>query len=80
MRMGMVGLGRMGGNMTKRLLERGHEIVAYDPNPDAVKGVEAEGGIPAGSLEELVKQLQAPRAVWVRRSPRRWRGAVRGSC
>src|SRR4051794_246280 len=65
MRMGMVGLGRMGGNMTKRLLERGHEIVAYDPNPDAVKGVEAEGGLPATSLDDMVKQLQAPRAVWV---------------
>ena len=65
MRMAMVGLGRMGGNMAKRLLERGHEIVAYDPNPDAVKGVEAEGGIPAHSLEEMVKQLSPPRAAWV---------------
>jgi 6-phosphogluconate dehydrogenase len=65
MRLGMVGLGRMGGNMTKRLLARGHEIVAYDPNPDAVKGVAADGAIPAASLDDMVGQLQSPRAVWV---------------
>src|SRR4051794_22470047 len=65
MRMGMVGLGRMGGNMTKRLIEHGHEIVAYDRNPDVVTAAEAEGALPANSLEEVVKQLQAPRAVWV---------------
>src|SRR2546425_4364304 len=65
MRIGMVGLGRMGGNMTRRLLAKGHEVVAFDPNIDAVKGVEAEGAIPAQSLEDVVKQLTPPRAVWV---------------
>ena len=65
MRMGMVGLGRMGGNMTKRLIEHGHEIVAYDRNDDVVDAAEAEGAIGAHSLEELVGKLDAPRAVWV---------------
>src|SRR5438552_10717118 len=63
--MGMAGLRRMGGNMTKRLLARGHEIVAYDPNADAVASVEGDGAIPAHSLDEIVKQLTPPRAVWV---------------
>src|SRR4051794_13126331 len=65
MRIAMVGLGRMGGNMTKRLLARGHEIVAYDPNADAVAGVEGDGALPAHSLDDVVKQLTPPRAVWV---------------
>ena len=65
MRMGMVGLGRMGGNMTKRLIEHGHEIVANDRNDDVVDAAEAEGAIGAHSLEELVGKLDAPRAVWV---------------
>ena len=65
MRIGMVGLGRMGGNMTKRLIEHGHEVVAYDRNPDVVKAAESEGAIPAYSLREVVDQLTAPKAVWV---------------
>ena len=65
MRIGMVGLGRMGGNMTKRLIEHGHEVVAYDRNPDVVKAAESEGAIPAHSLREVVDQLSAPKAVWV---------------
>ena len=65
MQLGMVGLGRMGANMTKRLLERGHEIVVYDRNADAVAASVAEGAVGASSLEELASKLDAPRAVWV---------------
>lgn len=65
MRIGMVGLGRMGANMTTRLIRGGHEVVAFDVNEDAVKKSAADGAVPAGSLEELVEKLGAPRAVWV---------------
>src|SRR3954454_20281173 len=65
MRIGMVGLGRMGGNMTKRLIDHGHEVVAYDRNDETVKAAESEGAIGAHSLEEVVAQLTPPRAVWV---------------
>ena len=65
MQLGMVGLGRMGGNMTERLLERGHEVVAFDRNPDTVAAAASEGAIPASSLKELVAKLDRPRAVWV---------------
>jgi 6-phosphogluconate dehydrogenase len=65
MKIGMVGLGRMGFNMSSRLLARGHEVVAYDLDPDAVTRLEVEGALPAGSLEELVGRLEAPRAVWL---------------
>ncbi|HEX2038912.1 MAG TPA: decarboxylating 6-phosphogluconate dehydrogenase [Acidimicrobiales bacterium] len=65
MRIGMVGLGRMGGNMTKRLIEHGHEVVVYDRNPDSVAAAEADGAKGAGSLGELVAALEPPRAVWV---------------
>src|SRR5438270_4377459 len=65
MRNGMVGLGRMGGNMTKRLIEHGHEVVAYDRNPETVKAAETEGALAAHSLQEVVEQLIPPRAVWV---------------
>src|SRR5438477_5063850 len=61
----MVGLGRMGGNMTVRLLRHGHKVVACDPNGDAVSAAEGEGASGAGSLEEVVKQLEAPRVVWI---------------
>jgi 6-phosphogluconate dehydrogenase len=65
MKIGMVGLGRMGANMSLRLFQHGHEVVAFDHNPQAVKGVASEGGQAAGSLEELVGMLEPPRAVWV---------------
>jgi 6-phosphogluconate dehydrogenase len=65
MRIGMVGLGRMGGNMTQRLIERGHEVVAFDRNTDTVDAAEKEGAIGARELSELVDQLEAPRAVWI---------------
>jgi 6-phosphogluconate dehydrogenase len=64
-RIGMVGLGRMGGNMTKRLIERGHEVVAYDRNPESVAAAEADGALGASGLADLVGKLEPPRAVWV---------------
>jgi 6-phosphogluconate dehydrogenase len=65
MRIGMVGLGRMGANMVRRLLKAGHECVAYDPQADALKAVVADGARGAGSLAELLADLSAPRAVWL---------------
>ena len=65
MELGMVGLGRMGGNMAQRLLTGGHHIVAFDPQPLAVKAAEGNGADGAISLDELVSKLTAPRAVWV---------------
>src|ERR1700754_3238941 len=65
MELGIVGLGRMGSNMARRLMKDGHTIFAYDVNPDAVKGLEAEGVTGAGSLADFVKSMTAPRAVWV---------------
>ena len=62
----MVGLGRMGANMTKRLVEAGHEIVAYDRNPEAVAAAEEDGAVGAESLEALVEARVPPaRAGWV---------------
>lgn len=65
MKLGMVGLGRMGGNMASRLLQGGHEVVAFDPAPEQVKKLQAEGAVPAASLEDLVRQLPTPRVVWL---------------
>src|SRR5437763_1542052 len=61
----MVGLGRMGANMTLRLMRHSHEVVAWDRNEESVKGVASEGADGVGSLEDLVKALDRPRAVWV---------------
>ncbi len=65
MKIGMVGLGRMGANMSLRIMQHGHEVVAWDRNEESVKGVASEGAQGAGSLEELVKALEPPRAVWI---------------
>lgn len=65
MRIGMVGLGRMGANLTRRLLRHGHEVVAHDVDAAAVAAIEAEGGIGAGSLTGLVGALAPPRTVWL---------------
>jgi 6-phosphogluconate dehydrogenase len=61
----MIGLGRMGANMTTRLLRGGHEVVAYDRDPAAVQRTASDGATGAASLNELVAKLKAPRAVWI---------------
>jgi len=65
MELGIVGLGRMGANMARRLMRDGHEIVAYDVNPDAVSQLQSEGAEGASSLEEMASKLSAPRSVWI---------------
>ena len=65
MKIGMVGLGRMGANMTRRLLRGGHECVAFDLNPFSVSELVKEGAQSATSLEDLAGKLPKPRAVWV---------------
>jgi 6-phosphogluconate dehydrogenase len=61
----MIGLGRMGANMTTRLMRGGHQVVAYDRDPAAVQRSAADGAAGAGSLQELVAKLQPPRSVWI---------------
>src|SRR6478609_8038850 len=65
MQLGMVGLGRMGSNLVRRLIRDGHRCVVYDVNPDAVKELDAEGATGASSLEDLVSKMDKPRAVWL---------------
>jgi 6-phosphogluconate dehydrogenase len=65
MQLGMIGLGRMGANMARRLLRGGHQILAFDLNPDNVQRMAGEGATAAGSLDDLVGKLERPRAVWV---------------
>ncbi len=65
MEIGMVGLGRMGGNMVRRLMRDGHRCAGYARNPESVKELEGEGMTGAWSLEDLTGKLRAPRAVWV---------------
>ena len=65
MQLGMVGLGRMGAGIVRRLLKDGHRCVGYDVFPDAVKALEADGATGAMSLEEFVSKLDKPRAAWV---------------
>jgi 6-phosphogluconate dehydrogenase len=66
MEMGMVGLGRMGGNMVLRLMKRGHRMIAYDRSDDAIKAHEGQGAVGAHSLEEFVKKFETrPRIMWV---------------
>ncbi len=65
MQLGMVGLGRMGANLTRRLMRGGHEVVVYDVNADTVRELESEGSIGTGSLEDFVNKLSKPRAAWV---------------
>ena len=65
MQMGMVGLGRMGGNMVRRLMRAGHQIVVSDLSADTVNAIAKEGAVPSSSLDDLVKKLNKPRAIWV---------------
>jgi 6-phosphogluconate dehydrogenase len=65
MQLGMIGLGRMGANLVRRVLANGHECVVYDPNAGAVKALVGEGATGASTLADLAHALAAPRAVWV---------------
>jgi 6-phosphogluconate dehydrogenase len=65
MQVGMIGLGRMGANMVRRLMRAGHECVVYDVSPDAVGGLEREGATGATALEDFVNDLRPPRCICV---------------
>ncbi|HTW06042.1 MAG TPA: decarboxylating 6-phosphogluconate dehydrogenase [Acidimicrobiales bacterium] len=65
MQLGMIGLGRMGANMVRRLMRAGHTCVVYDVNAEAVKNLAAEGATGAETLEDFVAKLELPRAAWV---------------
>jgi 6-phosphogluconate dehydrogenase len=65
MQLGMIGLGRMGANLVRRLMRDGHRCVAYDRSPDAVKELESEGATGASSLADFVSKLEKPRNIWI---------------
>jgi 6-phosphogluconate dehydrogenase len=65
MELGIIGLGKMGGNMAERLRLAGHKVVGFDFSADAVKRLSEAGSIGVNTLEDLVKNLQAPRAIWI---------------
>ena len=65
MQLGMIGLGKMGANMVRRLMRRGHQCVVFDVNPEHVQRLTAEGAVGASSMDDLISRLSTPRAVWV---------------
>jgi 6-phosphogluconate dehydrogenase len=65
MQLGMIGLGRMGANMVRRLIKQGHQCVVYDANPEAVKQLAGEGAAGASSLKDFASKLTAPRNAWI---------------
>jgi 6-phosphogluconate dehydrogenase len=65
MQLGMIGLGRMGANLVRRLMRDGHTCVVFDVNQDAVKELEAEGAIGASSMADLISKMERPRNVWI---------------
>jgi 6-phosphogluconate dehydrogenase len=65
MQIGMIGLGRMGANLSRRLMKHGHDVVVHDQSADTVKALAGDGAAPASNLADVVKQLTPPRAVWV---------------
>jgi 6-phosphogluconate dehydrogenase len=65
MQLGMIGLGRMGANMTRRLLKDGHDCVIYDSHAEAMKPLHEAGAKPSASLDEFIRQLKPPRAIWM---------------
>ena len=65
MELGMIGLGRMGSNMSERLIRAGHRVITYDRSPEAIQRVVDKGGVGARSLAEFAKQLTPPRAIWL---------------
>ena len=65
MQIGMIGLGRMGANLSRRLIKHGHNVVVSDVAEASVQALAADGAQPASSLADVVRQLTPPRAVWV---------------
>src|SRR5215813_11200584 len=65
MQLGMIGLGRMGANMVRRLIAKGHDCVVFDMFPKAVQDLAKEGAVGASSLADFVKRLAKPRAIWL---------------
>ena len=65
MQLGMIGLGRMGANMVRRLMKGGHECVAFDMSPASVQALAKEGATGAGSLDDFISKLKEPRAIWL---------------
>ena len=65
MQLGLIGLGKMGGNMAERLRLGGHQVVGFDFNADAVKKLTESGNVGASTLEEMVKKLEGRRAIWI---------------
>src|ERR1700710_921545 len=65
MQLGMIGLGRMGGNIVRRLMQHGHTAVVYDKDPKAVAALAADSAAGSSSLEEFVRKLEVPRTAWV---------------
>src|SRR5918996_1420186 len=65
MQLGMVGLGRMGANMVRRLMRGGHDCVVFDLDPENVRRLASEGATGAASLDEFVRRLEKPRAAWI---------------
>jgi len=65
MQLGMIGLGRMGSNMVRRLMQAGHQCVVYDLDPEAVQAVAKDGAVAATSLADLASKLTSPRTVWM---------------
>src|SRR6202795_3265173 len=65
MQLGMIGLGRMGGNMVRRLVKNGHQCVVYDRTPETVKKFASDGATGSNSLDDFIKKLQKPRAIWL---------------
>ena len=65
MQIGIVGLGRMGANIARRLMRAGHKVVAWDSNAEAVAALAKDGATPAAGLADLAGKLEAPRAIWI---------------
>jgi 6-phosphogluconate dehydrogenase len=65
MQLGMIGLGRMGANLSRRLMNDGHHVVVYDVNADAVKSLEADGATGTNTLADFVNALAKPRNIWI---------------
>src|SRR5277367_4718394 len=65
MQLGMIGLGRMGANLSRRLMNDGHHVVVYDVNADAVKSLEADGATGTNTLADFVNALEKPRNIWI---------------